>query len=662
MSSKKKGSKLNAAANSTTDIKGLNFCSVKEYGQFNSNEYKIFVAPNRPLQSRLVNLNSLRPHGAVGSAELRSRFHSHPVPENVVKDILTLVNDAQSRVHRCPDFTLVTSVREAMESLHSTAYEQWWMDHIAKGCLSTNAYPFSSLRFAAPHENSQGCSMNSNSSVPDSLSGIAEAIQRILFVCTQSSNNGDQATEKLLFHSIRNEKASLKELVLTSYNSNHILVCCGLYFYRLNVLDENGVAINVGDITLLLRAVREHAEATEKALREQLLLPDVMNDLVQFHHMLGYMSEIANPECAALMDRLRRANSVNAAALDIMDSSIFTVVLRNPCEAGSPRARWYRTGMLLEEDDDGRLLTLRAHTIITDHTSLVDFLTQVINWRDEHERLGRSSCLLGKTKDEYFVSTPNEPAMIEHLNLWLPWKHRKPMWPYPQKNAMPSVFPLEFTTLGEGVVTFSCLCLAAVLAVQEVLTPSHGFPTVLVAFPHKRGGVSSALLYSKVVEAFIQSLRSESALVEAVTVRHMARAALQALNTIINACFSEQYPLYTMAQLLLSEGKAEAKDATHDGGMLGAVDLVLSIDPLSCGGDILHSETQLVMPTPFAIRSVGRCTPGAARQQTNVKLPSALEVTDAALLQMPGAGESSTGRRLSACILERSQVLLTLLK
>nr|CCC95428.1 unnamed protein product [Trypanosoma congolense IL3000] len=661
MSSKKKGAKVPVGSNQNEAKAQNDFMSVKYYMHLGTNDYKIFVVPNRPVQSRIVNENSLRPHGAVAGSEFSPRGPSHDIPESVVDDVMVLVNDAQRRIHRIPDFTPLGDVQKAAKSLHTSAYRQWWMNRLANQCVSADTFPSTVLQFTTPSAGVREGTSNIPNKTCNPFLGTAAAIQRILIVYTQCLENGDRAMEKILFHTIRNDNASDKELILTNYNGNHILVCCGPYFYRVTVLDQNGTIISANSIAALLQAASEHAKKTEDAFFEQTLLPDVMHDMTEFHKLLCCMSEIHRDECRALMERLRGANPVNATVLDTMDSAIFTVVLRNPGREDSPRARWYRSSLILEEDSDGSALTMRTHAVAVDRASIVDFLLKVINWKDEQKKFRGPDCLAHQTGEELFDDTPSETAFIKHLNIWLPWKHRKPIWPYSKKAVTTSAFPLDFPLGNERWMTFTELCLSAILAVEEVLTPSDGFPTVLVSFPHPLGGISSAMLYTSEVEIFIQSLRGESALNTRRTVQHMGRAALQSLETLVDDCFNAPYPLYTMAQLLLSEGQAQAEDAVCNGGFLGNVDLVISIDPLDSSGDVLHMETRLMPSSTFTIRSVGRGIGSALQQRAVAKKPSALRVVAAKLLQTPGTEDSTVGKRLAACVLEKCSELSLLM-
>ncbi|RNF26844.1 acyltransferase [Trypanosoma conorhini] len=607
----------------------------------------------RPAHSRLVNLNCTRPHGALQEGELRARASSPEVPETLLTDIVTMVNDSQRLLRRAPDFSLETVFTNAMDLLHSAAFRLNWLDTVAKSCDSAVAYPFTAFRFMGPRP------LSSSSAALPADEGVqrcvrtAETIQRILRVFAAASNNSQWQLQHLLFHVVRNEKASVKGLVSVNYNSRHITVCCGLYYYRVDVLDEDGFVADAEILAGRLQAVREHAERTERALFEQKLLPDAREELLAFYQLLGSLTKIDRTECAAVMERLKNSDPANAASLVDIDTGIFTVVLQS-LDNKAASARWYRSALVLEEQEETGVLAVRGHSILVHGEDLMDFLTRVFS-RDA------ASDGLSKSGDESFgagkASTIDGglPPGVEHLDLWLQWKHRKPMRPYAVAKPAPPAFPLPISQ--ETGLSFVHLCMSAVLAVQQVLTPCTEFPTVLVAFPHRRGGLSAALMYSCEVEAFIRSLCCGSALVERHATKELALKALHSLAKIIDVCFHETYPIYSMAKLLLAEGKATATGACVDNAILGMVDLHVTIGMLGSGKKALDCETCLPLPSRFAL------TCGAAgriSQKSSVRGPSEATLSCAAL-KVSEANEASTlGAQLAACIAAKSQELLSL--
>ncbi|KEG14478.1 hypothetical protein DQ04_00441030 [Trypanosoma grayi] len=662
MSSKKRSGKSVPTSAASVEDDGGNFIipaealpAVLRTGKSNGRNH---VAAARPGLSRVVNHNCLRPHGALNPGDLEAHLHSDGPPESLMQDIVAAVNGSQKLLRRTPDFTILADSKEVIGVLHRTAFRHWWLESVAKECLSAAAYPFTSFRFRAPLSgDALGFSLpvvaEGKKEVNTCIS-TAEAIRRILLVFARNSNNGDRASEELLFHMLQNEKASVEELLLTSYNSHYITVCCGLYFYRVDVLDQEGLVVSADTIAERLRAVKEHADCTERALRQQTILPEALEELVAFYQLIGRLTEISHVDCAAIMERMRNANPVNKASLDAIDAGIFTVVLRNR-ENGASCAHWYRSALVLEEEEESGVLTMRGHSTLMHSDMLMQFLLQVLCWNEDMDAMA-------STRDESLCTANSIPADVnqvigmEHLEIWLPWKHRKPMQPYAVAQPSPQIFPIAVPS--EGIMSFASLCVSAVLAVQRVLTPCEGFPAVLIAFPHPQGAVSAALLYSCEVEALIQSLCCGSALVKCRAMRQLALEALRSVGNIIDMCFHEPYPLYSMTKLLVAQEKAAGTDAVAEGGVLGVVDLFVTVDMLGSSAKVMGCKSSLVLPSRFALSCNAT---GSVQRQPPSKGPSGVHVTFASLVSLKGEEELAIGMRLANCMSEKAKQLLSLL-
>ncbi|ESL08388.1 hypothetical protein TRSC58_03909 [Trypanosoma rangeli SC58] len=564
-----------------------------------------------------------------------------------------MVNDSQRLLRRSPDFCLGADSTEAKELLHANAFRLKWLDTVAKTCDSAVAYPFTEFRFIGPLPQSW-----SNATLPAGEGDqrcirTAETIQRILRVFATASNSSQWQLQQLLFHVVRNERGSVEGLISVNYNSQHITVCCGLYYYSVDVLDRDGFIVDVEILAERLRTVREHANRTQTALFEHKLLPDAREDLNTFYQLLGSLTEIDRTECAAVLERLKTTDPANAASLSGIDTGIFTVILQGlDNEAAS--ARWYRSALVLEEKKETGVLAVRGHSILIHGADLMDFLMRVLSWDSASDGLGKSG-------DESFgtgrasSSDGSLPPGVGHLDLWLQWKHRKPMRPYAVVKPSPPVFPLSMPQ--ETDISFVYLCMSAVLAVQQVLTCCTEFPTVLVAFPNQRGSLSAALMYSYEIEAFIRSLRCGSALVERHTKEHLALKALQSLAKIIDGCFHETYPIYSLAKLLLAEGKATTTEACMDNAILGTVDLHVTVGMLGSGKKVLGCETCLLLPSRFAL-SCGAV--GCISQESPLQGPSGATLTCASLKVAETSEASTMGAQLAACISEKTHELLSL--
>ncbi|RNC31176.1 acyltransferase, partial [Trypanosoma cruzi] len=123
------------------------------------------------------------------------------------------------------------------------------------------AYPFTEFRFLSPLPRgySTRVSVAAEGEVVQRCIQTAETIQRILRVFVNASNSGQWQFQQLLYHGLRNEKKSAEGLVSVNYNSRHITVCCGLFYYRVEVLDEDGFVLDTVMIAERLWAVQQHA-------------------------------------------------------------------------------------------------------------------------------------------------------------------------------------------------------------------------------------------------------------------------------------------------------------------------------------------------------------------------------------------------------------------
>ncbi|EKF38535.1 hypothetical protein MOQ_001259 [Trypanosoma cruzi marinkellei] len=612
----------------------------------------------RPAQSRMVNLNCLRPHGVLQEGDFRSLTKSPETPESLLEDIALMVNASQILLRRSPDFQLITPLTDAVDVLGATAFRQKWIDTVAATCRSAMAYPFTEFRFLSPLPRgySTGVSVATEGEEVQRCTQAAETIQRILRVFVKASNSGQWQFEQLLYHVLRNEKKSAEGLVSVNYNSRHITVCCGLFYYRVEVLDEDGFVLDTVMITERLWAVRQHADRNEREIREHKLLPDAREDLFEFYQLLGSLTEIDGVECAAVWERLKNAEPANAASLVGIDTGIFTVILRT-LDNKSSSARWYRSALVLEEKEEKGVMAVRGHSILIYVDDLLEFLMRVLCLDDAAGGVSDKNNKEGESLSagSVFNSDGNLPPGVEHLDLWLPWKHRKPMRPYAVVKPPPHVFPLSISK--EDDIPFAYLCMAAVLAVHRVLTPFTEFPTVLVAFPNRRGDFSAALMYSYEVEEFIRSLCGGSALVERRAKSYLLLQAVQSLAGIIDACFHETYPKYSMAKLLLKEGKAMGAGVVADNAILGTVDLYVTVGMLDPGKKVLDFETSVLLPSRFALM----CTAsGKTSHNSSTKCPSDAHLIYASLKVSEGNEETSMGAQLAECITEKIQELRSL--
>ncbi|PBJ72137.1 hypothetical protein BCY84_15713 [Trypanosoma cruzi cruzi] len=617
----------------------------------------------RPAQSRVVNLNCLRPHGALQEGDFPALTRSPETPESLLGDIAVMVNASQKLLRRSPDFQLITPLTDAVDVLRATAFRQKWIDTVAATCRSAMAYPFTEFRFLSPLPRgySTGVSVAAEGEVVQRCIQTAETIQRILRVFVNASNSGQWQFQQLLYHGLRNEKKSAEGLVSVNYNSRHITVCCGLFYYRVGVLDEDGFVLDTVMIAERLWAVQQHADRNNREICEHKLLPDAREDLFAFYQLLGSLTEIDGVECAAVWERLKNTEPANAVSLADIDTGIFTVILRT-LDNKSASARWYRSALVLEEREEKGVLAVRGHSILIHADDLLEFLMRVLCWDDAAGGMSDNNNNSSSSKEgdslgagSVFNSDGKLPPGVEHLDLWLPWKDRKPMRPYAVVKPPPHVFPLSISR--EDNIPFAYLCMAAVLAVQRVLTPFTEFPTVLAVFPNRRGDLSAALMYSYEVEEFIRSFCGGSALVERRAKRYLFLKAVQSLAGMIDACFHEPYPYYSMAKLLLKEGKAIGTGTFADNAILGTVDLYVTVGMLGPNKKVLDFETSFLLPSRFALICSAS---GNISNKSSSKCPSDAHLIYASLRGSEGNEEISMGAQLAECITDKIQELRSL--
>lgn len=638
----------------------------------------------RPAKSLIVNNNCLRPHGVLQNGGVNSgKLFCEPC-DSFLQDIVAMVNNSQKLLRRGSDFSLVADSEDIVNVLNMFSFWQWWRDTVSKECKSVSAFPYTSFCFLGPQL--QDLTNNSTPAAcePNSCKQTAEIIYRILCVFADVSNNAQWDFHELLFHVLQNEKASINGLLSANYNSRHITVCCGLYFYSLDVLDDDGSIISADLIAERLQAVKKHADCTERILRQKTLLPDALEDLIEFHKLLGSLTEIDKVDCAAIMERLKNADPANATSLATIDAGIFTVILRGFEDNNAAFARWYRSSLVLEEGESAGVFRLRGHSIIIHREKLMEFLTRIFSVEVRSKKLAKTITaveIVPPKKEEkeevteedgtHIINNNNNdgdcdcdnknlPLGVKQLEMWLPWKHRKVIRPYKKPLRSPHIFSLLISR--ENHISFACLCISAVIAVQQILKSPNEFPSVLLAFPSVQGGLSTALLYSYEVEAFIQSFSCGSALINQRTIRHLVKRALESLEKIIDACFQERFPMYSMANMLLAKKKAVASDSVADGSFLGTVDFCITVGMLGSSGKVLGCETNLLLPSRFALMccATGDASPPPPR--SGKWGPSGVNVISAVLKALDESEDTlSVGERLTECIKEKSLQLLSLL-
>lgn len=458
------------------------------------------------------------------------------------------------------------------------------------------------------------------------------------------------------------------------FDATHINVCCGVYYYQLEVIDVLRRRLcDVARIARGLDVIVADAAAREQRCEAEPVSDEVKDDLRGMRQLLSRLSAVDGAVAADVHRRLRAVSDVNAYTLDQLEAGLLTVVLgQSTSRAGGrpTQTQWLHSVLSLYAgwgDTDGDVFVLRAHAMVTSLHALKTLLARALTLAPPAGSGGRGRDAASTTDPRPSVGGalgspgggPPLPLLdgegpsaaerctvlgrgtgVSLLELWLPLKHRIPLRPYAPLAAPRHYRPMlplsSSQSSSEAALDASstrchmaALCLAVIIAVRrmrrmEVDTAEDSAggggeddqPSVLVAWhaPHT-SAPSAALLSSAEVEAFLQVLHSRSVLLTP-AVRHAARAAAVAsLHRQLQSSLSRsQPPVYSVA-CMLSEAPALVKP----------VDMCITVDLL------LRPPTSHPCPPPTAVP--GTASPARDPLRTLQSCHSDLGVPARLLLQ-----------------------------
>lgn len=442
------------------------------------------------------------------------------------------------------------------------------------------------------------------------------------YVAPPRNGSDDDELEKI----IPRVGSGVRTVRLTShYDSTYINVCCGKNYYQLHVLDREKRRIKpLSAISNALELIYEDACAREASLLELHVSDEVREDLSQFYSLIARMSATMDDVDADIHRRLCEVSEVNAANLEILEGALFTVVVNGPKRSSerANEAQWLHSIFSLyfnwEKPDEfyascnatvssetlqlflkramtgampsGRDTTTRvgmdqlspssaqdsaAHRITRAETSSPSFSDgQQGNLRSPINNAGTNPVGVGPQ-----TNTPSSCPFIadsfQHVEFWLPQKHRTALRPYPPICVAPVWRErwLQLCSAGwseSGSVTLSVaeFCVAVVLAVERVLQSSASDrnksrrPSVMFTSHNAACTVPSVVsLLTKPMIEYIQAIRSPSALLSPIVRREAKERAVESVKKRLQACVDEKVSLYALSRSAFDWDKQEAEPA-----------------------------------------------------------------------------------------------------
>ncbi|XQJ28273.1 hypothetical protein NXY56_004295 [Leishmania guyanensis] len=405
--------------------------------------------------------------------------------------------------------------------------------------------------------------------------------------------------------------------VVSCADATHINVCVGQHFYKLCVMDEReGYLRDVASLAADLGAL--HAHHLSLAHTDVLpgASPAVRQDRKDVDAMIANLSCLTDEVAFDVRRRLRVSSKVNAYSLDALEAGLCTLVLREVDKresesSGSPTtpvAQWLHSGCCLEtslahpEQWTVRLQALvvpvqagmewverafaqPSHTFPTERTVddpvALDAGGAVVDVTNQGGTVQRAAFA------SHELSTPvGVYGKVEHLELWLPEKHRVPLRPYaaPVWNRADAQHPLSNVSSGACTLVDFCMCLLRVTAewkrgghLPVSSTVANGWPHVVVAVQPPRGGAPSLMaLNSPAVQNLFEVLASPQ-LLFAVDARHRVEAEARAeVATLLNISWYATSTVRTAMKDVLAESRLFEGVETTANAVRSRVDVCVS--------------------------------------------------------------------------------------
>ncbi|GET89961.1 hypothetical protein, conserved [Leishmania tarentolae] len=526
-------------------------------------------------------------------------------------------------LHRC-NTQLKASVHDAHERVPSYVFASLLGNAVYNTNFSEPPLEQKDTTFGWVESPGQGVSNTSESGVP--LDGLAATR-------TASVNPVTAHMEKMRACQPNAPPRRYDTLsVVSCVDAAHINVCVGQHFYKLCVMNkQEGRLRCVAALAADLEVLHEH----HLSLAHKDVLPDASpaarQDRQDLDTMFANLSCVADEIAFDVRRRLRVSSEVNAYSLDVLESGLCTLVLReddtvsefeSPGTHTLPVAQWLHSVCCLETSlSHPEQWTMRLQALVVPLQAGLEWvrsaLTQpsgAVSTEDVANHLitldtggeaggpaDQGPTLRKMNPASHELSTRVDAyGNVEHLELWLPQKHRVPLKPYaaPVWNRADAQHPLSDISSCACTLVDFCMCLLRLTAewkrddrLSTTSQTRRWQPRVVVAVQPPRGGAPSLIaLDMPSIQHFYEVLASPP-LLFAVDTRHRVEAeARSEVAALLNIAW---YTTSTVRTPLKDESKPrrwfEGTEATADGALKRA-DVCVSFAVLPrhaaplCGG------------------------------------------------------------------------------
>lgn len=365
--------------------------------------------------------------------------------------------------------------------------------------------------------------------------------------------------------------------IVSCADAAHINVCVGPHYYKLTVMNRRegrlrSAAALAADLEVL------HAHHLGLLRHDPLpgASPAVRQDREKLDAMFAQLSCLPDGVAFDVRRRLRAASEVNAYSLDALEAGLCTLVLREAADLDTPAeavkaAQWLHSVCTLQTSlAQPTRWSMRLQALVVPMEAGMEWaaaaLQQPSPTTAQHtptddgatgplDHLGGTAeaSMPGgarATAPPHEFSTPVDAAgRVEHLELWLPEKHRVPLRPYaaPAWNRAAALQRLPLTQ-GSGATTLADFCVALLRVTaawkrQGRLATGHGgsgvgagnWPRIVVALQPPRGGAPSLMaLDMPAVQHFFEALAAPPPLFAAETRRQVEAAAKAEVAALLN--------------------------------------------------------------------------------------------------------------------------------
>ncbi|KAG5500369.1 hypothetical protein JKF63_03461 [Porcisia hertigi] len=250
--------------------------------------------------------------------------------------------------------------------------------------------------------------------------------------------------------------------VFSRVDAAHINVCVGQEFYKLCVIDRRrGHLRSVASLAADLEVLYTHYLSLDKTDVAPGVSPVVQQDRKDLKMMFANLSSLADEVAFDVRRRLRVSSEVNAYSLDALEAGLCTLVLR---EDSAPRgiecadcptmpvAQWLHSVCCLETSlSHPEQWTMRLQALVVSLQAGMDWVRSAFAQPSDGAAtepttielvtpdVGDSArgvtqqgapVLKGIAGSHELSTMVDARGNVEHLELWLPEKHRIPLRPY----------------------------------------------------------------------------------------------------------------------------------------------------------------------------------------------------------------------------------------